>query len=73
MVSFPLQLVAQSRASGLPIGLQLIGRYGADLSLLAPGRALEVLRSEIRGELVDPFNGGDSRGDRGGAEGHGAI
>ena len=65
--------VAQSQASGLPIGLQLIGRYGADLSLLAPGRALEVLRSEIRGELVDPFNGGDSRGDRGGAEGHGAI
>jgi len=65
--------VAQSRASGLPIGLQLVGRYGAELSLLSPGRALEVLRNEIRGGLVVPFDGGGGRGDSGGAEGNGTI
>ena len=47
---------AQCHTSGLPIGLQLIGRYGAELSLLAPGRALELLRPECRGDLVAPFH-----------------
>ena len=64
--------VAQSRASGLPIGLQLVGRYAAELSLLAPGRALEVLRGEMRGELVAPFEGWEGGGDGGGAGGHGS-
>jgi len=64
--------VAQSRASGLPIGLQLVGRYGAELSLLAPGRALEVLRGEMRGELVAPFEGWEGGGDCSGAGGHGS-
>ena len=47
--------VARSRASGLPIGLHLVRRYGSEVSLLKPGRVLEVLRSEILGELVSPF------------------
>ena len=47
---------AQCRTSGLPIGLQLVGQYGAELSLLAPGRALELLRPECRGDLVAPFH-----------------